>query len=274
MLRKAGSRLRGAAWVTGPAAWTTGLLALILTLATVIWLAAPAAPAAATLTALATPVSFSGTPTVGALFTVSDGQLGTHFCTASVVNSPAGNLILTAAHCLPGSSAASAGSIAFVPGYVDGTTPAGVWMVTGTFVDPAWSATANPDDDFAFLTVAQPGSSTPIESVTGAENLGINDPPSGIVQVIGYPDTQNQPIICQNRTTMFSPTQTQFDCDGYTVGTSGSPLLTGAATARGGQTVIGVIGGYEQGGDSPDVSYAAAFGPSVQALYEVAVAQG
>jgi hypothetical protein len=38
--------------------------------------------------------------------------------------------------------------------------------------------------------------------------------------------------------------------------------------------VIGVIGGYQQGGDSPDISYAAAFGPNVRALYDIAVAQG
>ena len=46
--------------------------------------------------------SFGGTAAVGALFTTSDGHLGTHFCTASVVNSPHGNLLLTAAHCVVG----------------------------------------------------------------------------------------------------------------------------------------------------------------------------
>jgi hypothetical protein len=35
-----------------------------------------------------------------------------------------------------------------------------------------------------------------------------------------------------------------------------------------------VIGGYEQGGDTPDVSYAAAFGPAVAALYQRAQAGG
>jgi V8-like Glu-specific endopeptidase len=267
MPRQAGKRLPSAAWFAGP-------LALLLGLAMIVWLAAPAAPATAALTALATPIPFRGTPTVGALFTVSDGRLGTHFCTASVVHSPAGNLVLTAAHCLAGNPGTGPGGIAFVPGYDDGAAPAGVWLVTQVFVDPAWAATADPDDDFAFLTVAQPGQSTPIEKITGAEGLGTGAAPAAMVHVIGYPDAQAEPIICQNRTSMFSPTQTQFDCDGYTEGTSGSPLLTGAATASGEQTVIGVIGGYQQGGDSPDVSYAAAFGPSVQALYEIAAAQG
>jgi len=266
MLRKAISRWLNAAWI---------LAALILTIAITVVLPTNAAPTEMRLTALATPIPFSGTPTVGALFTVRNGRLGSHFCTASVVNSPQGNLILTAAHCMAGISETSPSGIAFVPGYADGATPAGIWPVTRIFVDSAWAADANPDDDFAFLTVAQSGH-TSLESITGAEKLGTGDPPADIVRVIGYPDAQNQPIICQNRTTMFSATQTQFDCDDFTVGTSGSPLLAGAGgPGPGGHgTVVGVIGGYEQGGDSPDVSYSAAFGQNAQALYDLAVTQG
>jgi hypothetical protein len=37
-------------------------------------------------------------------------------------------------------------------------------------------------------------------------------------------------------------------------------------------TVIGVIGGYEQGGDLPQVSYSVAFGAAVAALYQAAKA--
>ncbi|HEY7360835.1 MAG TPA: hypothetical protein VH642_08495, partial [Streptosporangiaceae bacterium] len=53
-------------------------------------LQAPAAPPA-----LVDGRSFNGTPAVGALFTVSGGQLRRHFCTASVVDSPAGDLLIT-----------------------------------------------------------------------------------------------------------------------------------------------------------------------------------
>jgi V8-like Glu-specific endopeptidase len=266
MRRTAGRRLPRAAWVAGP-------LSVLLALAAVAWSVMPA-PATATLSASVTASPFAGTPAVGALFTISNGRLGTHFCTASVVHSPEGNLILTAAHCLAGYSDASPATIAFVPGYVDGATPEGIWPATRIFVNQAWAASADPDDDFAFLTVAQPGSSTPIEYVTGAERLGIGEPAAGVTRVIGYPDAQAQPIICQNRTSMFSATQTQFDCGGFTEGTSGSPLLIDPGGPGGGVTVTGVIGGYEQGGDTPAISYAATFGPNVQALYDVATAQG
>ena len=54
---------------------------------------------------------FGGTPAIGALFTFSGGKLGTHFCTASVIQSPDGDLLVTAAHCVTGTT----GAIAFVP---------------------------------------------------------------------------------------------------------------------------------------------------------------
>ena len=55
---------------------------------------------------------YNGTPAVGALFTINSGQLGQHFCTASVVASPVKDLVITAAHCLHGRQP---GQVAFVP---------------------------------------------------------------------------------------------------------------------------------------------------------------
>src|SRR5215475_9917336 len=86
--------------------------------------------------------SFNGTPAVGALFTVSGGQLRKHFCTASVVDSPAGDLVITAAHCV---SRMAPGQIAFVPGYRSGVAPYGVWLTSEVLSDSAWQATNDPD---------------------------------------------------------------------------------------------------------------------------------
>ena len=79
-------------------------------------------------------------------------------------------------------------------------------------------------------------------------------------------------MICQNWTKAFSATQLEFDCGGYPNGTSGGPFLVRVDQATGQGTVMGVIGGYEQGGDDPAVSYSAVFGPAVRALYQHAVA--
>ena len=215
--------------------------------------------------------AFAGTPAVGALFTVSAGQLGQHFCTASVVDSPAGDLVITAAHCVTGIS----GTIEFVPGYDRGGRPYGIWTVTKVYVDQAWKTSSSDDDDFALLRVRQPGSSVPVEDVTGAERLATGTPVGRrLVQVIGYPNATNQPVTCQNWLRQPMAGQLEFDCDGYTNGTSGGPFLTEVDHATGQGLVIGVIGGYQQGGNTPQVSYSAVLGANAAALYQQAVADG
>jgi V8-like Glu-specific endopeptidase len=215
-------------------------------------------------------LSINGTPAVGALFTSSHGKLGTHFCTASVVNSPAGDLAITAAHCVTGVS----GTILFVPGYHSGDVPYGTWVVSKVYVDQAWSSSQSQDDDVAFLKVSQAGSSVPIEDVTGAETLATNTPVPQMVEVIGYPDGASQPIACENRISQPQPNQLEFDCGGYTDGTSGGPFLTHVSPATGQGIVIGVIGGLDQGGYTSSVSYSIEFGQNVAQLYATAIAGG
>jgi Trypsin-like peptidase domain len=216
--------------------------------------------------------SFGGVAAVGALFLESSGKLGQHFCTASVVDSPHGDLAVTAAHCVTGVSS----QVVFVPGYANGTEPYGIWQVTHVYTDQAWQSSQDPNDDVAFLQLSgTPGDTEPIEAVTGAEQLatGASDAAGQeLVQVIGYPDGADQPVTCVNWTKIFSPTQLEFDCGGYTNGTSGGPFLANVSTSSGEGTVIGVIGGYEQGGDTPQVSYSAAFGTAVAGLYQTAEA--
>lgn len=211
--------------------------------------------------------TFSGTSTVGALFTLVGSRLASHFCTASVVDSPGGDLVLTAAHCVTGRSAES---IVFVPDYDAGKTPYGIWDVSKIDVDAAWSSSKNPNDDFAFLVVARSGTKATLQSITGGEQLGANSSPSAL-RVIGYPDSSNTPISCKNVATLFSATQLQFDCGGYSNGTSGGPFLASSSRASM-LTVIGVIGGYEQGGNTPAISYAARFDADLTSLYRVATA--
>jgi len=214
-------------------------------------------------------VSFDGTPAVGALFTSAGGALRDHFCSASVVDSPGRDLIVTAAHCVSGIGGAAT---AFVPGYDEGRTPYGVWRVTRVYMDQNWLSSSDPDDDVAFLVVTGPGNKK-IQDVTGGEELGLGLPAGQMVSVVGYPQTANVPILCANRAREFSPTQLEFDCGGYTDGTSGAPLLADVSASTGLGTVIGVIGGYEQGGDTPSVSYAARFGPRVADLYKTAIGE-
>jgi V8-like Glu-specific endopeptidase len=213
--------------------------------------------------------SFGGTAAVGALFSVdSDGNLGTHFCTASVVHSSHGDLAVTAAHCVTG----NAQQMAFVPGYSSGQEPYGVWTVTAVYTDTAWQSSQDPDDDLAFLQLSADSEGVPIEAVTGAERLGTDRQRPSFVQVVAYPDDADEPVWCANWTKVFSPTQLEFDCGGYPQGTSGGPLLAHVSAADNQGTVVGVIGGYQQGGDTDSVSYAAALTAPLAALFQQAQA--
>jgi V8-like Glu-specific endopeptidase len=214
------------------------------------------------------------TAAVGALFPVGPAPGSTtglntggeHFCTASVVHSPAGDLAVTAAHCVTGSTT----PVVFVPGYHDGTAPYGTWLVTRVFTDAAWQSSQDPDDDVAFLQLAPSPAGASVESVTGAERLVTGDSEHSLVRVIGYPETSEEPVSCVNWTQAFSPTQMEFDCDGYSDGTSGGPFLTNVSTVTGASDVIGVVGGYEQGGNTDAVSFSVVFGSTVAQLYQQA----
>ena len=161
-----------------------------------------------------------------------------------------------------------------MPDYANGKSPYGVWPVTKVYTDSAWNSSQDPDHDVAFLRLSNASDGTPIENLTGAETLATNAPTGQSVQVIGYPDGAAEPVWCTAPLKGFSATQFEFDCGGYPTGTSGGPFLTGVNAATGQGTVIGVIGGYQLGGDTPQVSYAAVFGTAVSQLYATAEAGG
>src|SRR5260370_1136615 len=98
--------------------------------------------------------------------------------------------------------------------------------------------------------------------------------PAAPVRVIGYRRGGGKPISCRNTVTAFGARQLEFDCRAFTNGTSGGPFLAGVDPSTGRGTVVGVIGGYQTGGNDPDVSYSISFGGDVRALYQTAVAKG
>lgn len=232
-------------------------LALLLTSA--------AAPAAADPAGSAEPAGT--TATVGALFA---GELtGGHTCTASVLDSPSGDLVLTAAHCIAGTGL----GYRFVPAYDDGAAPFGVWRVTGVWVDPAWTDHQDPRADVAVLRVADQtfprGVFVSVQQVTGGERLG-TAPPSGthVTDVAYNSGIDDSPVSCTT-TTRVQDGFPAFDCAGYVGGSSGSPWLA-TDPVTGGTEVRGVIGGPHQGGCLDSTSYSAPFGGAVAELVRAA----
>jgi V8-like Glu-specific endopeptidase len=203
-----------------------------------------------------TATRFNGVPTVGALFYTTGSEK--HFCTASVVDSSSENVILTAAHCVYSSS--YAGNIEFVPGYHSGVRPYGAWAVKTMVVGAGWMQSKNPNQDFAFLMVTPPpGTSRPIQRVTGGLELGIYRGYRHSIEVIGYNDTGNRPVACATKSFKFETDQMEFYCHGYRDGTSGGPWILRYDSRNGTGVVFGVIGGFELGGDVEWASYSAYF---------------
>jgi V8-like Glu-specific endopeptidase len=207
---------------------------------------------------------------VGALF-LHDAS-GNHFCTASVVASPGRDLLVTAAHCINGGPHGGARSdIVFIPGYRDGKAPYGIWTPARLVVAKGWASAADPDLDVGFV-VLRPYRGRAIQQVLGADTLTFNPGYRNLVRVTGYPASRDRPITCQNWTTRESATQLRFDCYGFTGGTSGSPWITGFNPATGTGRIVGVIGGYQQGGNTAGISYSAYLGNAIKQLYRQASA--
>ena len=246
----------------------------------------PAAPTTAATTATPPPATEApnsgddqplgpGVPAVGALFTTDDEGLTGHYCTASVVDSPAGDLVVTAAHCIhDGAGGGYRDDIAFVPGYHDGQDPYGVWTPSQLVVDPRWISDSDEDLDFGFLVVHQQGSSQTVQAAAGGNQLGTNLGYDLPVQVTGYPDDTEEPTTCQTNSTEERRFQLRFECGDFPDGTSGAPWVTDVDPATGLGVVVGVIGGYETGGDTPEVSYSSYFDDDIQHLYDTAITAG
>jgi V8-like Glu-specific endopeptidase len=209
--------------------------------------------------------------TVGALF--SSGVASPHSCTAGVVDSPSGNVIVTAAHCVVGSAA----GMVFVPGYVDGDAPYGSWTVTKAYAATGWITGQSPRLDYAFLVVSPSSTNATtvsLQSVTGGNVLGTAPAPGQTVTVAGYEiGRDDEPVICAPRVYL-TRGYPSFDCAGYVAGTSGAPWIVGYQSSTGAGTITAVIGGLNQGGCTAGTSYGAPFTAATEQLLARAAAGG
>jgi V8-like Glu-specific endopeptidase len=221
----------------------------------------------------ATPTAHSpllAAPRVGALFT--HDASGNHFCTASVVASPGHDLLMTAAHCIHGGEGGGYKSdIVFIPGYQDGTEPFGVWTPRKLLVAPQWASSSDPDFDVGFV-VLQPLDGKNIEEVLGADQIGFDAGFDHLVRVTGYPSSADAPVTCINQTSQQSARQVRFECGGFFGGTSGSPWVTDFDPRTRTGTIVGVIGGYQEGGDTDAISYSSYLNGDIRQLYDQAAA--
>ncbi|GHF43961.1 hypothetical protein GCM10010218_26580 [Streptomyces mashuensis] len=221
---------------------------------------AAASPAPASAGGQGTAAEAAPLPYVGTFFYTGQGAPD-HGCTGTVVHSPRGDVVVTAAHCVHQGGFRT--DLAFVPGYHDGTAPYGVWLPVSVDVDPAWADSQDPDHDVAYLRVRAAGPEAvrrPVERLTGAATPVFGASREGAVRVLGYPNGEDAPVACAGRVEPEGDTQLRFPCPGLPNGTSGSPFLTGDGR------LVGVLGGKDTGGDD-EVSYSPYLGGAAERLY-------
>ena len=163
---------------------------------------------------------------MGAIF-LGGGDL--HACTGSVLHSAAGNLVLTAAHCLAGGPGDR-----FVPGFAGNAAPADVWTVDALYLDPRWVANKDPRADYAIARVSRAAGGSVEAQVGSALSLGSAPARGSQVTVVAYPaGVGGMPIGCQASTGISDSGYPELPCAGLVDGTSGAPWISGSTRHRG-----------------------------------------
>jgi hypothetical protein len=198
-------------------------------------------------------------PRVGAIFF---GGNDVHACTGSVLHSAAGDLVLTAAHCLAN------GQATFVPGFARQAAPGDVWTLDTVYLDPRWLANRDPQADYAIARASR-ADDVSIEALAGsALSLGSAPAKGSRVNVVAYPaGVGGMPLGCQVSTGISDEGYPELPCAGLADGTSGAPWISGS-------TVTAVIGGLHGGGCTDNVSFSSPFDQHITELLARAEAAG
>ncbi|AEW92685.1 MULTISPECIES: trypsin-like serine peptidase [Streptomycetaceae] len=218
---------------------------------------------------------FPGLPQVGTFFW-TDGHNTGRFCGATVVRSPGRDLVVSAGHCLRNPDPKR--DFTFVPQYHDGLKPFGVFPVDAIYLDQRYYDLGTGKGarwDFSVERLAPRADGRQVEEVTGGFDLlpytGYNHHDVRLIGYPGFSDSHPEPLDCSSSTHKYTSTDPgapgdflEIACAGYIGGTSGGPFLVRDPF---GYALIGVIGGYHTGGDTPDISYSPYFTADIVALY-------
>ena len=199
-------------------------------------------------------------PRVGALF-LGAGDL--HTCSAGVLDSASGDLVLTAAHCV-----IEGIDTTFVAGFKDSADELDIWKVDAVFLDPRWIDSQDPLADFAILRLSRDGGGSVQAQAGGGLALGPAPKAGTIVEVTGYPmGVGGGPIGCRATTEVAPEDFPSLPCEGLVGGTSGAPWVSGS-------TITGLTGGLHGGGCDENLSFSPPFDDAVVALRTRAEAGG
>lgn len=216
-------------------------------------------------------VFYDGIPTVGVLY---DSNIKKHYCTASIVDSKKGNMLITAAHCL----STDGTEMHFAPGYNNGKTPYGTYPVLATYINAGWNKNFDERLDFAFLTLGKGkfnGKLVNVQEAAGGGNKLVTS--AGYaqkVEIVGYAYGEQRARHCSATTYQAKAGQMGIECGPLQSGTSGAPWIANydPKTRRG--NVIGDIGGWHTGGCDDYETFSCRFSKATLDLYNRAAKGG
>jgi hypothetical protein len=202
-------------------------------------------------------------------------------CSGSVINSPHGDVVLTAGHCvIDPETGTVANKLLFVPAYRDHSEPFERWAAEAFATTEAWKKTAkagshaNEGGDLALLVLVENGEEKSVEDVVGGLGIAFDQSCSQTYTQYGYPaeapydgETLYSNIAAYagpDTNSLFSPSPIKIASD-FTQGASGGPWTIGPSSSP---TVLSLTDyGYE---DQPGWLYGAYFGEAARKAYELA----
>lgn len=162
--------------------------------------------------------------TVGKIFYTSSTDGRDYYCSASVINSTARNMVFTAAHCLhdgPGRTWHTANWI-FAPSYRNGARPYGTWTWTTLAVPTGWINTRERQYDVGVALVT---ASQRIVDVVGGNGLLTGGGRSYHYDIFGYPSNRDGgevQWVCSGTSYDAGSNRIQMNCS-WGGGSSGGP---------------------------------------------------
>jgi hypothetical protein len=113
---------------------------------------------------------------------------GAYECSATSVDAPNRNLIMTAGHCVAEPSTRGiASKLAFIPSYQDGNRPFGTWVFDRIVVLRSWRRNRNFNFDVAAVELA-PQNGVNLEDAVGGVPVATRLPADQTYYAVGYPE--------------------------------------------------------------------------------------
>ncbi|MFH8619489.1 trypsin-like serine peptidase [Streptomyces sp. NPDC017979] len=196
-----------------------------------------------------------------------------YVCSASAINSPSKQMVITAGHCVnTGGNGSTAGkwmtNWTYVPAYHKGSRPYGTFSAKQFRTFKGWIDDSNWDWDVAMVTLL-PRAGKKIVNVTGGHGLAWNHGRSEARTIFGYPGNHDKGEVqwyCKGTTrrVAWNDGKVEIQCN-FGGGSSGGPWLHGYNNSTQLGHVNGVTSTITKTGGWNASSY---FGDSVKAMFD------